>query len=179
MPKMHIHPRQHHTRASIMMPMWRCSNFFAMQTIATHLATWTLPKKPSESTPAHGAVAAVLSHGHYLTIRLLRGTSNLSMFRTRSLATEPIPHKISFLPLFSQAFPVWLGHKFCKQAWRILLKCQSRHVSCVFGLYSWQCWYSSYTLSQIGKHEFQHNPYFSKSDNNSNHHHQVMNTYVK
>jgi len=57
-----------YTRTST--PVRRCSNFFAMQSVATHLATWVLPKKPSNSTPAPGAVAAALSHRHHLIIRL-------------------------------------------------------------------------------------------------------------
>jgi len=40
-----------------------------MQTIAAHLAICLL-KKPSESTPAHGAVAAALPHRHHLIICL-------------------------------------------------------------------------------------------------------------
>ena len=51
-------------------PVRWCSNFLAMQTISTNLATGALPKKPTESTPAHGAVAAVLSHRHHLITRL-------------------------------------------------------------------------------------------------------------
>ena len=36
-------------------------------------STGALPKKPTESTPAHGAVAAVLSHRHHLIIRFGAG----------------------------------------------------------------------------------------------------------
>jgi len=54
-------------------PVRRCSNFFAMQIIATHFATWALPNKPSKSKPAQGAVATVLSHRHHLTICLGAG----------------------------------------------------------------------------------------------------------
>ena len=60
-----------YTRAST--PVRWCSNFLAMQTISTNLATGALPKKPTESTPAHGAVAAVLSHRHHLIIRFGAG----------------------------------------------------------------------------------------------------------
>jgi len=41
-----------------------------MQTIAIHLANRALPKKQSESTPAHGTVAAALSRRHHQIIRL-------------------------------------------------------------------------------------------------------------
>jgi len=54
-------------------PVRRCSNLFAMQTIAAHPATWALPKKPPESTPAHGAIAAALLQMHRLIFRLGAG----------------------------------------------------------------------------------------------------------
>jgi len=60
--KMHLHPRKH---ACATVQQLLC---FAMQTIATHLANWSLPKKPSVSTPPYGAVAAALSHRHHKII---------------------------------------------------------------------------------------------------------------
>jgi len=53
-------------------PVRWCSCLFAraMETIMTvnHLETWVLPKKLSKFTPAHDAVAAVLSHMHHVII---------------------------------------------------------------------------------------------------------------
>ena len=74
-----------------------------MQTIAAHPATWALPKKPPESTPAHGAAAAVLPHRHLLIIGLGADPIHF-VYRSHSpLATaEIILHTILFPP-FSQA----------------------------------------------------------------------------
>jgi len=50
---------------------------------ATHFAaTWALPKKLTESTPAHDAVAAALSHKHHPIIRIGAGLISLSMVCT-------------------------------------------------------------------------------------------------
>jgi len=109
-----------YTRAS--MPVRQCSNFFAVQTIAINLATWALPKKPSESTTAHGAVAAALSHWHRHHLIVCLAPSTLSMVCTRSLEIGLIHQKNLFPPLFSGAFDTkgvtvylsrcWLSIKF-------------------------------------------------------------------
>jgi len=61
--KMQIHPRKR-ARSTV-------QHTFAMQTIATYPATWTLRTKPPDSTTAYGAAAvtAALPHRYHLIIR--------------------------------------------------------------------------------------------------------------
>jgi len=48
-----------------------------MQTIVTYPATSALPKKPPDSTTAHGVAAVALPHRHHLIIRLDVGPAPL------------------------------------------------------------------------------------------------------
>jgi len=63
--KIHIHPRKL-ARATVQQLLRHANNW-------SNFAIWALPKKPSESTPAYGAVAAASSHRHYLIICLGAG----------------------------------------------------------------------------------------------------------
>jgi len=51
-----------------------------------------LSKNPSKSTLAHDAVTAAVSHKHHSIIRVGAGLIQLSMVRTRSVATELTNH---------------------------------------------------------------------------------------
>ena len=84
-------------------PIRQCSNFFAMQIIVTHVATWAMPKKPSESTVAHGVVAATLSHRHHLIICIAADPIHLVYGLHSPLTANFVLYKILFPP-FCRSF---------------------------------------------------------------------------
>jgi len=92
-----------YTQAST--PVRRYSNFFAMQNYATHLATWALPKKPSEFTPAHGTVAAALSHRHHLIIRFDAGPIQFVYGSYLKPSHGAYPSQNSISTIVFQGFP--------------------------------------------------------------------------
>jgi len=82
----------------------RCSNFFAIGTIATHLETWILPKRPSKHTPTHNVVVVVLSHRHHLIIHVVADPIQLANDSPSLYATDAMHHIFLFPPIFWREF---------------------------------------------------------------------------
>ena len=61
-------------------------------------------KNRPKSTPAHGSVAAAVSHKHHSIIRIGAGLIQFVHGRTCSSAAEVIPNKFLFLPFFPASF---------------------------------------------------------------------------
>ena len=100
-----------YTRAST--PVRWCSNFLAMKIISTNVATGALPKKPTESTPAHSAVAAVLSHRHHLIIRFGAGPVQFVYGLYSKLGHGAYPSQNSVATIVFAGFFIVLCNFFC------------------------------------------------------------------
>jgi len=71
-----------------------------VETIATHLENWVLPKRPSKSTTAHDVDVAASLRRHHLIIHVGAGPIQLAYGLPSLFATIAINHRFPFVCIF-------------------------------------------------------------------------------